>query len=509
LDDIRIGGDGGEIVPSGGEDANFDLHTDFQIDRGQQLSLSTQIVHRPKVYRSYRPNQVNRNERRAVSLRYQTSNSLPIADKVTFTATYQYKEDERKWLDAEKVGVASWKTLSFDLQSLRSTGPNNLISWGLQYRADIAESADDEQFTIRTPETGEQKASPDTYWGNIGAYIMDELEIKDRFVVTGSVRLDQFHFSAEDNVFYTIPGSTAPENVAIRDPRAHDKVSVTGGLGLVCKASSHWNLVSSWNRGYRLFAPNFGLRQLGYGLLGPNSLLDPVVGDAYELSVRCRHSGGALSLTAYYTDFGNFQHPVPGSYEGETTYDFDGNGRIDPDESVFIVAANGDAYVEGVELEGEVDLGWIATPLRSLTMSGGFMWNYGRLKYPEKEEEPLRHTHPARAITKLRWTDPNVKSGRWLELSADMVRKFDQVSESRLHGDVGFRVDPQDANSRLVRDYGLPGYSVFDIRGGMDLLSHVRLVLALENILDKRYRTAHSRMDASGMNFQVGLEVII
>ena len=57
-----------------------------------------------------------------------------------------------------------------------------------------------------------------------------------------------------------------------------------------------------------------------------------------------------------------------------------------------------------------------------------------------------------------------------------------------------------------MRDYGLPGYTVFDLRGGYRFTKNVRMTLALENIFDKKYRTAHSRMDAMGRNFLIGME---
>jgi outer membrane receptor protein involved in Fe transport len=58
----------------------------------------------------------------------------------------------------------------------------------------------------------------------------------------------------------------------------------------------------------------------------------------------------------------------------------------------------------------------------------------------------------------------------------------------------------------LVRDYGLPGYTVFDVRGGYSFNRNLRMTLAMENIFNKLYRTAHSRMDAQGRNLLVSME---
>jgi len=215
----------------------------------------------------------------------------------------------------------------------------------------------------------------------------------------------------------------------------------------------------------------------------------------------------SASVTGYYTDFQNFQQPIPGTYDGMSSYDFDGSGTIDPDESIFVNAANGDAYVKGLELECEVNLGSISPQLHGWRLFPGLMWNYGKMHFPDTAEEPLRHTHPTRGILKLRYDDPKPKNKWWLEFVADIVDRFDEISESRLNGDVGYRSDPQDPSSPLVRDYGLPGYSVFDVRAGYHLAENASITVALDNVFDKLYRTAHSRMDAEGRDLFITLEV--
>jgi len=508
VDDMRAGGDTGKISPSGGEDHNFDFRSQYKISGGHLLALSAQNVQRPKVYRSYRPNEVNRNDRKSLSMAYSAEYEFDFSDSFEWRVNYQYKKDRREWLDQAKTGVALWETYSTDMFSTKEVGYGHLLTWGLHYHVDVAESPDDEQFTITTPATGEQKASPDTKWHNYGIYLQDEWAIGERLTLTGSARYDHFRFNADDNVFYTIPGSIAAENVATRDPGVFEKNAVTGGVGLVFHATKNWNLVSSWYRGYRLFAPNFGLRQLGYGLLAPNGLLDPISGDTYEVGARISYSAFKGSISTYYTKFRDFQQPVPGSYNGLTSFDFDGSGTIEPDEAIYVVASNGDAYVKGVEIELEFDLAYLHEMLKGFRLAGGFMWNKGEQDFPGSEEEPLRHTHPMRWLFKLCWEDPHAKSGRWLEFAGDFVDRYDEISDSRLNSDVGYLDDPQNPNSGLLRDYGLPGYSVFDIRGGLNLSKNLAMVLALENISDKRYRRAHSRMDASGRNFQIGLEWI-
>lgn len=502
---MRAGGSVGEIDPSGGEDIGFDFKSELKLEEGRYLDFSTQTMHRPEVYRSYRPNQVNKNDRTGISIGYRSYLS-PLVDEFEWRGYYQYKKDVREWMDSDMEGVARWNTYSSDMKIKKSAGEDHELTAGLHYQLDIAESPDDEQFTITTVQTGTQKASPDTDWDNVGVFVQDQWSLTSRLKMTGSLRYDHFRFKADDNIFYTIPGSTTPENVATSDPGTFTEQAYTGGLGLLYEMNDSWNILGSWFRGYRLFPPSFGLRQTGYGLLAPNELLDPVTGDTFEISTRVRGEVVSTTLTGYYTDFRNFQQPVEGTYNGMSSYDFDGSGTIDADENIFVNAANGDAYVHGVELECEVNLASIFEDMKGWRVFGGFMWNYGKMQFPGIEEEPLRHTHPARGIFKLRYDDPQPQSKWWAEFASDIVNRYDQISDSRLNSDVGYRVNPQDPSSPLVRDYGLPGYTVFDVRGGYSFNRNLRMTLALENIFNKLYRTAHSRMDAQGRNLLVSME---
>ena len=72
-----------------------------------------------------------------------------------------------------------------------------------------------------------------------------------------------------------------------------------------------------------------------------------------------------------------------------------------------------------------------------------------------------------------------------------------------------WRRDPQGDSSQWLRSYGgVPGYTVLDLRGGFNIAENVRIILAVENLTDKKYRAAHSRMDAQGINFVASLEVL-
>ena len=83
---------------------------------------------------------------------------------------------------------------------------------------------------------------------------------------------------------------------------------------------------------------------------------------------------------------------------------------------------------------------------------------------------------------------------------------------------IGFVMSKNEASRRAAEDalareltargaQGVPGYTVFNVYAGMNLSDRTRVRVGIENIGDKKYRAAHSRMDAPGVSLFASLEV--
>jgi len=138
------------------------------------------------------------------------------------------------------------------------------------------------------------------------------------------------------------------------------------------------------------------------------------------------------------------------------------------------------------------------------TASGGFAYNYGQ---DETNDIPMRHTHPAWGVAALRYERQRSRMKPWAELQGKFVGRFDRIPPSRLSGDVGYFEDPQDSTSGKRRTWGLPGYTVLDLRGGFKPLPNVTFVIGMDNLFDILYRSAHSRMDAGGRGIYATLDI--
>ncbi len=125
------------------------------------------------------------------------------------------------------------------------------------------------------------------------------------------------------------------------------------------------------------------------------------------------------------------------------------------------------------------------------------------------KEEPFRHTQPMRCLIGLRWDDiESPKRGLYAELVTDMVGRFHDIPSDRQKTDMAWRRDAQDGDSPMLRSYvGTPGYVTFSLYGGVNLCDNATLKIGVENLTNRRYRAAHSRMDAPGIDFLATLEI--
>jgi protein TonB len=249
------------LDPTRGEEINFDLRTDWLVAPGHEVTVSVLHVYRSPTYRYYRPTQDNKNERWGGALTWRADELGGFMKDFEWTGYYQYKRDQRRFKDTGKNGFARTVTWSTDVQASSDLPYENLITYGLHASVDKGEAPDDEQFKFTKPKR--RSDSPDSRWANYAVFLQDEYEmLEDCVTVTGAVRYDYFAFNSEDTFSYR-PEDGDREADFFRDTED----SWTGGVAVTYKPDEKWRGLGSWSRGFRQFAPNFGFRQLGNGVL--------------------------------------------------------------------------------------------------------------------------------------------------------------------------------------------------------------------------------------------------
>ncbi|MHC4605346.1 MAG: TonB-dependent receptor plug domain-containing protein [Planctomycetota bacterium] len=512
LEDAQGGRGVGTMEPTNGRDRHFDAKALFKVGEKAMTTLTIQDMRREPVYRFYRPSQDNTNERTAVGALFEIEDPIEHLDRFEARLYYQDKTDERTWYtDAtrgvrDREGVAKWKTIAGGFQGTAGLLEGHQLTAGFAFERDDGESPDDEQFTVTHflgANAGQTlKDAPDSLWEDYGFYLQYDAQVLEQLSVNASFRWDYFKFDSDVDSEYQPPGAWPAENDDIEEKEKEP----SGGIALLYAPREEVRVSASWFRGFRFWPPRFGATQHGWGVLVPTGTLSPITGDTYELGTKVRVPDMVEgSAFFYYTSFDNHQVIVPGTFQGSDWFDFNGNTVRDAMEDVYVTQGTGKAYVYGVELEGTLQPHALLEDIPpELSIRSGFMWNIG---VERETDEPLRHTHPARFLLALRWDEPKAERPWWIELYAEAVRHYDRIATDRLINDVGYLDDPQDGASGLLRDNGLPGYTIYSMRGGVKIADMVDVTLSIENVTDKRFRRAHSRWDELGTNVLLGVEV--
>ena len=499
----------GTMSPTGGRDYSWDFKGEYRLDANQELEIAVQDMKRHKVRRYYRADQQNFNDREAVTITWRGDNVSRFINSLEVNGYTQDKLDMRKDfagadpVEDRAVGRAQTRTYSGDIQAISLLGESHRLTYGLHYHEDHGVCPDDEQFMWTKLDTGfTVKVAPDSVWNNLGMYVQDEWDLSSRWTVISSLRYDRFRFHSDVDQYYIkyprLPAGYDPMN----DQFADNHGVLSGGIGLVHRLTGEVNLVGNLTRGFRLFPPKFGLTHHGAAWRAPHEFLDPIVNHTAEVGVKTMSERFASSCFAYYSSIRNWQSWGAGTWNGMAFLDGNGNGLQEPGEDDIFVIKEGRANVYGVELETETRLDLLSSDIpEEWVLAAGFAWNLGNDYRKGEDKEPLRHTQPARALLSLRWKDSDKERNGWFEINADMVRRYDRIPSDRWRGDRGYLADPQNPASGKIRDGGyLPGYTVYDVRGGIDLADDLSLTVAVENLTDKKYRRAHSRWNEPGTN---------
>lgn len=500
-------GSGEEQSPTSARGWYGDVAVNWMISPDALAKFTIQLADLSPTHRFYRPTQENENWRLALAGWLDLPHigrKTGLADSLRLGLYYQQKTDTRRWYhpvtgEETQWGEASWQTVQLDLQARKQIGCHGL-TYGVELETTDGESADDEQFTMHYPSGAVEKAAPDSRWSSLGAYLQDEWDATSRLTLTGAIRFDLLRLSTDVDDQYVPPGGLDPYVDEFTDTQP----ALAGGLHASYELAPTTHAYGGWTRGFRQFAPKFGATQAGYGIVVPNELLTPITADQFELGLKHRGRYASADVVGYYTYYRNFQNAVPGTFQGQDWYDWNGNTVQDPGEDVYQNVGNGRAYVYGVELAGSLNLAALDCRCfgESWSVGGSFTWNYGQ---DQENDVPLRHTQPMSGTAWLRWEPPGARHKPWVELLARFVDRFDRIPPDRLASDVGYWEDPQSSSSGKRRSWGLPGYSVLDLGAGVNVNDRLEVNLGVGNLLDKLYRPAHARWDAPGRNLTLGI----
>lgn len=505
IDDLEGGRGVGLQEPSSWRERNWDAQVDWLVDPDSTLELFFQDYSRPRATRYDRPDQISTADRELLGLRYE-SHDLPFAERVELTL---YHQDQRDTLDATFFdSLAEDRTIGFDAQATSDVSDTVSVTWGVHVHRDESESSD--------PQSG--TADPDVEWINPAVFALTQWQASERLRFDLGLRWDSFALESDSPGFANLPAEIqdAILNGAFSEDDLEldqDDDALTGGLGAVYSLTEETNVFAHVGRAFR--APNksdlLSYGQFTFGFEVPTPDVEPESSWTYELGVRHEERDFAAELVGFYTEVDDAIVNEPGTFNGESFIDVNGNGIEDPAEQVFLnTNSSGTVRAYGAELTARQYLprDWVDGLVGENEVScyGNASWIYGE---DTGTDEPLDRAYPANLVFGVRLEDSRVVAERdwWVELETWWVRHFDRIPSTRL-GDPAFLNDPQDASSGLLGGDGtVPGFALFNLRGGLRVTANATLYLGLENFTDEDYRVKDSRIDGPGINFIVGLDV--
>jgi len=504
--DLESGRGGGVQTPSSWFEHNWDGQMGWNLGNDQRLDFFVQSFSRPEGRRFDKPNWVQQNDRDMYNLRYQ-GEDLAFADSVQANAWYHSQRnfiDEAFW-DSDSVD----RTVGVDLQAVSALGSDLLVTWGFTaYRDDVQKS---------NPQSGTE--DPRVDWLDTALFGLAEWAVVEDVDLSLGLRVDRFNLDSTappfDRLDPNVQAAINNGSLSLADLNLdRTDTAITGGLGVDWDLTDVVTVYSHIGRAFR--APNkadmlsFGAFTFGFNVPSPD--LQPESSWTYELGVKAQTQDSAVALAGYLTTVSDGIISQPGTFNGSSFIDLNGNGMEDSGEQVYQkVNSPDDIVVRGIELQLVQYLpeSWVRSVLDhgAVSIYGNFTWMRGKDK---GTGEPLDRGIPTNALLGLRWEDSRIPALQrwWLSLESWMVDSFDRIPTSR-YSDGAFYTDPQDPgnSSFLAPGPRVPGFTVFSLRGGVRLSENANLTVGIENLTNELYRVKDSRIDAPGTNVVAALEV--
>ena len=259
---------------------------------------------------------------------------------------------------------------------------------------------------------------------------------------------------------------------AVSSAAAIDSTDVSGDIGWIFDVAQRWQLLANLGLGFR--APNvFDLGTLGnrpgnrFNI--PNTTLDSERVAQADVGVRFRSDRMRFDLMLFAL-----------RYEDRITSV--GTGDVTPEGRDVVQSVNAaESWIRGVEASLDMRVGDAVSARAILNYTWG------------EQEVSGSDTEPA---------------GRIPPLIGSVSLSYDAGSDYQLQGWVRFASDQDRLSARDVRDAridpeGTPGWVVIGARLQKEYAQHWRLSIALDNLLDKRYRMHGSGLDAPGRNVTI------
>lgn len=258
-------------------------------------------------------------------------------------------------------------------------------------------------------------------------------------------------------------------------------------LGHVFLASAQYlfredaTVALTFSQGFR--APNLMesvlLGDTGKHFHVPNDDLIPEQSDTFELLARGRYGPLTIGCTGYVSLLHDLIEREPTTWNGQSEI-----GGKDVAWNV----NGGDGLLWGAEGEIGLDLGG------GFSLAANLTYTWGEENVPDGPDEPLTRIPPLFGQLTFRYDTPLTLD--WFGFAEMFLRAANDQD----------RLSPEDETDVRIPEGGTPGWWTLNLRAGVTVYDHLRLGLAVENLLDEDYKFHGSGLFSPGTNAILSLE---
>ena len=433
-------------------------------------------------------------------------------DTFRLTASYHRQKEGRNEVALDSTSrrqrYDTVNTIGISAQAVSSALPRQRLVGGGEFYLDMLQSR-----TVKTDtKTGKEDVDENLgrfingsqFW-DASLYLQDEIRVHERVELTLGGRATFYQTNADLSI------------------RAEDfdefnefDSSLTGSAGVVVGLRDSLNFVSSIATAFR--APSLNdttaVEVTNEGVTGPSPDLAAETSWTIEGGLKAKHSYFRGALTLFHSRVSGLvtRTPVQEAYEGETLPQLH-QDLIKEYEGVDILVFDNvdEAQFQGVELAGLIPIlpAWSAYGNATL-LRGEVLKIGGESPDPEKPwEARIRREPPLNGVIGIQWEPLNTQfwATLFVRAAADQRRlNRSDIRDPRIQGKTRDPAEVEfDSNGAAV-DAGTPRWWTLNVRCGAKLFDSTRLSLALENLLNQRYRPHGSGVNAPGFNVSLSLD---
>jgi hemoglobin/transferrin/lactoferrin receptor protein len=491
FNELKGGKHTGEQPKTGYEEMDYDLKTEYLINSKDRLVFVHQNVNQPDVWRTHATiygiswqdtttgtdkTRIYNHQRQLTYLQYYKDDAGFLGDKAKFSLSYHSQNEqlfrkrsnnkmERSGFDVNTVGVFA--------QMERATSLGHFV-YGTEFYRDNVDSFSRKYLASGALDTIEIQGpvADDATYDLMGVFIQDEYPLKPSLNLTAGVRYTRASIDADK---VKDPKIITPTTIAISDIWSN----LSGNLRLSYMPTEKWNIFGGVSQGFR--APN----------LSDLSRLDIALSNEIETPSPNLKPENYVSIeTGTKTDLGKF------SAQGAFFYTVINDMIVRYPTGVTITGLNevqkanvGDGNIYGFEFKVNYQFNDTWSAFSGAGAQRGEVDTY--ISAGVKERCPMSKIPPTMAILGIRRTD--VSGKWWTELETKMADRQDRLSP----------LDKLDTQ-RTPPD-GTPGYTIYNIRGGINISKNFKASLAIENIGNRDYRIHGSGNNEPGRNFIISV----